>query len=84
VVDASIPESVGLSAEEMDHMYEVMAIANYENRFVIPTAHRELTEDAYDIRGGCGFSFGNGCSDSAAEPNMFGAPKKHKTPLEVA
>ena len=39
-----------------------MAIANYEDRFVIPTAHRETTEDAYDLRGSCGFSFGNGCS----------------------
>ena len=39
-----------------------MAIANYEDRFVIPTAHRELGEDAYDMRGSCGFTFGNGCS----------------------
>ncbi len=39
-----------------------MAIANYEDRFVIPTAHREWTEDACELRGSCGFSFGNGCS----------------------
>ena len=65
-------------------MYEVMAIANYEDRFVIPTAHRELTEDAYDLRGSCGFSFGNGCSGGTSEPNLFGPQKKHKTPLEVA
>ena len=84
VVDESIPKRVGLDAEQMDHMYEVMAIANYEDRFVIPTAHRELSEDAYDIRGSCGFSFGNGCSGGQTETNLFGSPKKHKTPLEVA
>ncbi len=44
-------------------MYRVMAIANYEDRFVIPTTHREYAENAFNVRGGCGFSFGNGCSE---------------------
>ena len=57
-------------------MYQIMAIANYEDRFVIPTAHRELGEDAYDLRGSCGFSFGNGCSDGRTETGLFGAPKQ--------
>ncbi len=52
-----------------------MAIANYEDRFVIPTAHREIDEDAYDLRGSCGFSFGNGCSGGATETNLFGTPQ---------
>ena len=61
-----------------------MAIANYEDRFVIPTAHREWSEDAYDLRASCGFSFGNGCSGGET-PNLFGGPKKSpaKTPMEV-
>ena len=46
-------------------MYHVMAIANYEDRFVIPSTHREYAENTFDVRGGCGFSFGNGCSDGA-------------------
>ena len=41
-----------------------MAIANYEDRFVIPTTHREVTEDAYELRGQCGFTFGDGCMPS--------------------
>jgi nitrate reductase beta subunit len=68
-------------------MYKIMAIANYEDRFVIPTSHREMgLEDAYDLRGSCGFSFGNGCSSGATETNLFGAPKaaKGKTPMDVA
>jgi nitrate reductase beta subunit len=49
-----------------------MAIANYEDRFVIPTTHREYAENAYDVRGDCGFSFGNGCSDGQSETSLFG------------
>jgi nitrate reductase / nitrite oxidoreductase, beta subunit len=63
-----IAERVGLTGAMIEDMYQIMAIANYEDRFVIPTAHRELGEDAYDLRGSCGFSFGNGCS-LATQPN---------------
>ena len=85
VTDESIPGKVDLTLEQMDEMYQIMAIANYEDRFVIPTAHRELDENAFEVRGDCGFSFGNGCSGGSTEPNLFGPPKKHvKTPMEVA
>ena len=85
VIDEGIASRVGLSVERIEEMYHVMAIANYEDRFVIPTAHREVSEDAYDIRGGCGFSFGNGCSGGASETNLFGGGRKKKvqTPTEV-
>jgi nitrate reductase beta subunit len=49
---------------QVEDMYHVMAIANYEDRFVIPTTHREYAENAFNVRGGCGFSFGNGCSEA--------------------
>jgi hypothetical protein len=55
----------------------------YEDRFVIPTAHREINEDAYDLRGSCGFTFGNGCSGGTTVINLFGAPKRAKTPLDA-
>jgi nitrate reductase beta subunit len=60
--DAGVAERVGLTPEAIEEMYRYMAIANYEDRFVIPTSHRELTEDAYDLKGSCGFTFGDGCS----------------------
>jgi nitrate reductase beta subunit len=62
-VDESIPGKVGMSGEQIYEMYRLMAIANYEDRFVIPTSHREYAEDAYDLRGECGFSFGDGCGE---------------------
>ncbi len=80
VVDEGIAARVGLSSGQIEEMYKTMAIANYEDRFVIPNAHRENSEDAYDLRGGCGFSFGNGCSDGMSEANIFNVPKKHSIP----
>jgi nitrate reductase beta subunit len=84
VIDESIAHRVGLTAPAIEEMYQLMAIANYEDRFVIPTAHRELSEDAYNLRGSCGFSFGNACAGGTTEVNLFGTPKRTKTPMEVA
>ena len=61
--DASLPGKVGMTPEQVDEMYHLMAIANYEDRFVIPTTHREYAENAYDLKGDCGFSFGDGCGE---------------------
>ncbi|WP_114907538.1 nitrate reductase subunit beta [Ornithinimicrobium murale] len=49
---ASIPESVGMGEEEMYEMYRLLAIAKYDERYVIPSAHGEeahaLEETATD------------------------------------
>ncbi|PKP72256.1 MAG: nitrate reductase subunit beta [Alphaproteobacteria bacterium HGW-Alphaproteobacteria-5] len=80
-----IATAVGLTGAQIEEMYKVMALADYEDRFVIPTGHREDAEDMFDERGSCGFSFGNGCSSGTSETNLFGAParKKLQTPTEV-
>ena len=84
VIDEGIAERVGLTAAQIEEMYQIMAIANYEDRFVIPTTHREMDEDAYDLRGSCGFSFGNGCSGGRRSRACSATPKPHvKTPMEV-
>ncbi|MBL8532941.1 MAG: nitrate reductase subunit beta, partial [Betaproteobacteria bacterium] len=71
-------KQAGLTAAEVEDMYRYLAIANYEDRFVIPTTHREYAENTFDLRGGCGFSFGNGCSDGVSEPSLFGGKSKKK------
>jgi nitrate reductase beta subunit len=74
---AALLTRVGLSEAQVEDMYRYLAIANYEDRFVIPTSHREYasaTFDAYGERGGCGFSFGNGCGGTSPA-DMFGARK---------
>ena len=79
VDNADILQDVGLTPELVQDMYKTMAIANYEDRYVIPTGHREETLDAFGESGGCGFSFGNGCSghsNSAVE--LFESPKQSR------
>ena len=85
VIREDIAERVGLVPAQIEEMYQIMAIANYEDRFVIPSGHREDAEDMFEERGSCGFSFGNGCSSGSSETNLFGAParKKLQTPTEV-
>ena len=76
-------EQVKLSVNQVEEMYRVMAIANYEDRFVIPTTHREYAENAFNVRGGCGFSFGNGCSEGVSETSLFGSEKKRTIPIKA-
>jgi nitrate reductase / nitrite oxidoreductase, beta subunit len=42
VIDENARRRVGLTGLAIEEMYHIMAIANYEDRFVIPTAHREV------------------------------------------
>ncbi|RBI77495.1 nitrate reductase subunit beta [Roseovarius sp. TE539] len=76
VRDEAIAARVGLSGRVIDEMYKIMALADYEDRFVIPTTHREQVEDAYDLRGGCGFTDGNGCSSGISGGSLFGGKRK--------
>jgi len=83
VVNQTVLDQVGLSSAQVEDMYKTMAIANYEDRFVIPSTHREYAENAFNVRGGCGFSFGNGCSEGVTETSLFGSEKKRTIPIKV-
>ncbi len=62
--DPSIPESVGMSEESMYEMYRLMAIAKYDERYVIPKAH---VEDAHNLEEmGCSLDYDEG-------PGMYGS-----------
>ena len=85
VIDEGIAERVGLSGRIIEDMYRIMALADYEDRFVIPTTHREQVEEAYDLRGGCGFTDGNGCSTGISKGSLFGGSRKPlRMPEEVS
>jgi nitrate reductase / nitrite oxidoreductase, beta subunit len=84
VIDEGIAARVGLSGRVIEDMYKIMAIADYEDRFVIPTTHREQVEEAYDLRGECGFTDTNGCSAGVSKGSLFGGKKRPlKMPTEV-
>ena len=74
--DPKVLEEVGLTEDLVKDMYKIMALADYEDRYVIPTGHREETLDAYGESGSCGFSFGNGCSThSNSDLELFENPE---------
>jgi len=58
--EPSLLDSVGMDAQEVEDMYRLLAIAKYNDRFVIPPAHREEVEDLFSEQGSCGLSFAGG------------------------
>ena len=76
--DASIPEAVGMTEESMYEMYRLMAIAKYDERYVIPTAHAEDAHHLEEI--GCSLDFDEGPGMGGSGP--FG--EASGTPVPVA
>ena len=74
----AVLDRVGLDADTVEDMYQTMAIANYEDRFVIPTSYRAAVERNFSSTGDCGFSFGNGCSSGYSDGSLFGKNKQPK------
>ncbi|RRW41832.1 nitrate reductase subunit beta [Pseudomonas luteola] len=72
IVDTTALDAVGLTERQAEEMYRVMAIANYEDRFVIPTSHKEVAENAYDQRGIAGFHFGQMTSEGNSRFMLWG------------
>jgi nitrate reductase beta subunit len=76
--DASIPAAVGMSEEEMYDMYRLLAIAKYDERYVIPPAHAEQAHSLEEIATECSVSeYGGG------NPEIFGEGSGSQTPLAV-
>lgn len=68
----AVLEKAGLTVEQVEQMYRYMAIANYEDRFVIPTAKIEVQlEDFHSFQGSNGFSFGNTSSKGIGKTSLF-------------
>ncbi len=82
IENETVLQKVGLTKAQVEDMYRYMAIANYEDRYVIPSTHREYAENAYDLKASCGFTFGNGCSDGTSTASLFGQKPKSKAPKE--
>ncbi|WP_428820365.1 nitrate reductase subunit beta [Microbulbifer sp. MCCC 1A16149] len=76
VQDRELLKEAGLTVQQVEEMYRYMALANYEDRFVVPSSHKAYAENAYDMKSSCGFSFGNGCSTGNDSVNIFGGKKQ--------
>ena len=56
---------VNLNAQQMEEMYRLLAIAKYEDRFVVPTSRKEGYMDPYRAQGMEGFGLDcDGCTPS--------------------
>lgn len=72
-IDEEVLQGTGLTREMVEEMYRYMAIADYEDRFVIPVTHKEYAFDAFGDMSGCGFSDGEGCGSMESRlKNLFG------------
>ncbi|MDL9944935.1 nitrate reductase subunit beta [Gordonia sp. ABSL11-1] len=73
-LNADIPASVGMTEEEVYTMYRLMAIAKYEDRYVIPTAHLEQAEKLDEMACSLDYEDGPGMFDSSAFGEASGRP----------
>jgi nitrate reductase / nitrite oxidoreductase, beta subunit len=58
--DPSVAASVGMEVGDMEDMYRLLALAKYDERFVIPSAHAELAGALSAQQGACGLDFAGG------------------------
>ena len=79
--DTRALDTVGMTEEMALEMYRYLAIANYEDRFVIPTGHAEVTlDDFHGFQGQNGFTFGNDTSAGVSKITLF--PRRRKESME--
>jgi nitrate reductase beta subunit len=70
--DSGLAAAVGMTDGEVEDMYRLLAIAKYEDRFVVPPAHRELAEElSQQNQGACGLDFPGGPGACAPEPSAL-------------
>ena len=72
--DASIPASVGMTEESMYAMYRLMAIAKYDERYVIPTAHVERAHELEELACSLDYDEGPGMYESGPFGEASGQP----------
>ena len=77
--DAAIAESVGMTGDEIEAMYRLLAIAKYEQRYVIPAAHAETAAGLEELATGCSLDYEGG--PGMAGP--FGEASGRTAPIAV-
>src|SRR3546814_20620768 len=80
--NASIPEAVGMTEEEMYDMYRLLALAKYDERYVIPAAHVEQAHSLEELPTECSLDFEGGPGMGGSGP--FGeGPGGEDVPVAV-
>ena len=74
--DADVAAAVGMTPRDIEDMYRLLAIAKYEDRYVIPPAHTELAGKLAEQQGSCGLDFEGGpgsCASTGSTDGYDGA-----------
>lgn len=76
---------VDLTEDTATDLYRLLAIAKYEDRFVIPKSHREQIEDLDPEaeQGGLGYDECNGCSLASTHGKMLADARAGKSSEEI-
>ena len=74
-----IPAAVGMSEESIYNLYRLLAIAKYEDRYVIPKAHAETARDLEELACSLDVSGGPG----QYQPGPFGGASGRPVPVAV-
>jgi nitrate reductase beta subunit len=74
--DDSIPEAVGMTGEQIYDMFRLLALAKYDERYVIPPAHAEQAHSLEELATECSLNFegGPGMGGSGPFGESSGAP----------
>ena len=79
--DESIAAGVGMTGRQMDDMYRLLAIAKYEERYVIPAAHAEDAHRLEQLGTECSLDFEGGPGMYQTGP--FGEASGTPAPIQV-
>jgi nitrate reductase beta subunit len=79
--DESIPAAVGMSGEQMYDMYRLLALAKYDERYVIPPAHAEQAHALEELATECALDYEGGPGMGGSGP--FGESSRGPVPIAV-
>jgi nitrate reductase beta subunit len=79
--DESIAAAADTTGAELDSMYRLLAIAKYEERYVIPAAHAETAAGLEELATGCSLDYEGGPGMGGSGP--FGEVSGRPVPLAV-
>ena len=61
-VDEAIARDVGMEPDEIEEMFRMVAIGDYDDRYVLPKRHGEVSPAAFAEQGSCGIDFAEGAA----------------------
>src|SRR5689334_3221105 len=79
--DESIPATVGMTGEQIYTMYRLLALAKYDERYVIPPAHAEQAHSLEELATECSLDYEGGPGMGGSGP--FGESSGGPVPIAV-